>query len=69
MVQSHNAPDVQGVNRMIKFRLVSIIKADIQRMKLMKIIKGLQKGQKIKEVVNKMNLLLLLKAFTKTIGN
>jgi hypothetical protein len=69
MMQSHNAPDVQGVNRMTKFRLVSIIKADIQLMKLMKIIKGVQKGQKIKEVVNKMNLLLLLKAFTKTIGN
>ncbi len=69
MVQSLNAPDAEGLNRVTKLKLVSIIKADIPQMKLMKIIKGVQKAQKIKEAVNKMNLLLLLKAFTKTIGN
>lgn len=69
MVQSLNAPDAEELNRVTKLRLVSIIKADIPQMKLMKIIKGIQKAQKIKEAVNKMNLLLLLKAFTKTIGN
>ena len=69
MVPSLNAPDAEGLNRVTKLRLVSIIKADTPLMKLMKIIKGVQKAQKIKEAVNKMNLLLLLKAFTKTIGN
>jgi hypothetical protein len=70
MVQNHNAPEEEGHNRITKFKLASITKAGIQQMKLMKTIKGVQKvAQKTKEAVNKMNLLLLLRAFTKTIGN
>ena len=68
-MQSHNDPEGERLNRITRFELVSIIKAGIPPMKLMIIINGVQRYQKIMEVENKMNLLLLSKAFTKTIGN